>query len=203
MASKKDPTRFLRWFRVLPMLVLVIALAASATLAASPTTLVAQVFYPVKYAEQIEESSARHGVDPLLVAAVAKCESNWNEAAESGAGAVGLMQVMPTTAAELAERGLVDGAAYDAGDLTDGAVNIEYGCAYLGILQNELSSEDEVICAYNAGLGAVQKWLEECGSVPENVGYSETKYYFERVKAAYEGYQKSYPNGLTLRAGTE
>lgn len=199
MASKK-PTRFLRWFRVLPMLVLAVAFAGSATLAASPTTLVAQAFYPVKYAERIEESAARHGVDPLLVAAVVKCESNWDEAAESSAGAVGLMQVMPTTAAELAERGLVDGDAYDAASLADPVVNIEYGCAYLGILQNELSSSDEVVCAYNAGLGAVQRWLDEGGSVPENVSYSETKYYLERVKAAYEGYQKSYPDGLTATA---
>ena len=201
MASKK-PTRFLRWFRVLPMLVLAVAFAGSATLAASPTTLVAQAFYPVKYAEQIEESAARHGVDPLLVAAVVKCESNWSEAAESSAGAVGLMQVMPTTAAELAERGLVDGAAYDASSLADPAVNIEYGCAYLGVLQNELSSSDEVVCAYNAGLAAVQRWLDEGGSVPENVGYSETKYYLERVKAAYEGYQKSYPDGIAAEAAS-
>ena len=196
MASKKT-TRFCRWFRVVPMVVLTVAFAGSATLAASPTTLVAQAFYPVKYVEQIEESAARHGVDPLLAAAVVKCESNWNDGAESAAGAVGLMQVMPSTASELAERGYVDGDAYDANSLTDPAVNIEYGCAYLGILENELSSDDEVVCAYNAGLGAVQGWLEEGGSVPENVCYSETKYYLERVKAAYEGYQKSYPNGLT------
>lgn len=194
--SKKNPTRFLRWFRVVPMFVLAVAFAASATLAASPTTLVAQAFYPVKYAEQIQESAARHGVDPLLAAAVVKCESNWDESAQSSAGAVGLMQVMPSTAAELAERGLVDGGTYDASALTDPSVNIEYGCAYLGILQNELSSCDEVVCAYNAGLAAVQGWLDEGGSVPENVSYAETKYYLERVKVAYEGYQKSYPDGL-------
>lgn len=194
--SKKNPTRFLRWFRVVPMFVLAVAFAASATLAASPTTLVAQAFYPVKYAEQIQESAARHGVDPLLAVAVVKCESNWDESAQSSAGAVGLMQVMPSTAAELAERGLVDGGTYDASSLTDPSVNIEYGCAYLGILQNELNSCDEVVCAYNAGLAAVQGWLDEGGSVPENVSYAETKYYLERVKVAYEGYQKSYPDGL-------
>ena len=201
MASKK-PTRFCRWFRVVPMVALAVAFAGSATLAASPTTLVAQAFYPVKYAEQIEESAARHGVDPLLAAAVVKCESNWDEGAESSAGAIGLMQVMPSTAAELAERGLVDEDAYDSDSLSDPVVNIEYGCAYLGVLQNELSSSDEVICAYNAGLAAVQGWLEEGGSVPENVSYSETKYYLERVKAAYEGYQKSYPDGLTASSAS-
>ena len=196
MASRK-PTRFFRWFRTLPLLVLTVAFVASATLTAAPTTLVAQVFYPVKYASAINESAARHGVDPLLAAAVAKCESNWEETAQSGAGAVGLMQVMPTTAAELAEQGVVDGAAYDPDNLLDPVTNIEYGCAYLGVLEGELDGEDEVICAYNAGLAAVQKWLDAGGSISETVSFAETKYYLERVKVAYAAYQKCYPDGLS------
>jgi len=196
MASRNQ-TRFFRWFRTLPLLVLAVAFAASATLTAAPTTLVAQVFYPVKYASAINDSASRHGVDPLLVAAVAKCESNWNEAAQSSAGAVGLMQVMPTTATELAELGLVDGDSYDPDDLLDPVTNIEYGCAYLGVLESEFNGDDEVICAYNAGLAAVQKWLEDGGSISETVSFAETKYYLERVKVAYTAYQKCYPDGLS------
>lgn len=196
MASRK-PTRFFRWFRTLPLLVLAVAFAASATLAATPTTLVAQAFYPVKYASAINESASRHGVDPMLAAAVAKCESNWEEGAQSSAGAVGLMQVMPSTAAELAELGVVDGSAYDPNSLLDPVTNIEYGCAYLGVLESELGSQDEVICAYNAGLAAVQGWLEQGGSISETVSFAETKYYLERVKVAYAAYQKCYPQGLS------
>lgn len=196
MARAKDKTRFFRWFRALPLLVLTVAFIACATLSATPTTFVAQTFYPVKYPDAINESAARHGVDPMLVAAVAKCESGWNADAQSRAGAVGVMQVMPSTAEELAELGVVDDSAFDPAALDDPATNIEYGCAYLGVLQRELSDDDEVICAYNAGLAAVQGWLESGGSVADDVPFSETKYYLERVKQAYEGYKRSYPDGF-------
>lgn len=196
MPRARKKTRFFRWFRTLPLLALLLTYVASATLAATPTTLVAQVFFPVKYAGAIAESAERHGVDPLLAAAVAKCESGWNESARSDAGAVGLMQVMPGTASTLAAQGEVDGSAFDPSGLSDPRTNIEYGCAYLGVLERELGSDEEVICAYNAGLGAVQSWLEAGGSVPENVSFAETRFYLEKVKAAYEGYKTCYPNGL-------
>lgn len=200
MAKKDKTTRFLRWFRVLPILALAVSFAACATLAAAPTTLVAQTFYPVKYGALIQESAARHGVDPYLVAAVAKCESGWDAGACSAAGAVGVMQVMPSTALDLAERGSVDASEYDPNDLADPATNIEYGCAYLGVLSQELSSNEEVICAYNAGLAAVQGWLDGGGTVEQNVSFAETKYYLERVTQAYQGFKTCYPEGLPAEA---
>lgn len=179
------------------MLALALTFGVCATLAATPTTLVAEAFFPVSYASYIEESAARHGVDPMLAAAVAKCESSWNASAVSDAGAVGVMQVMPSTAQTLVEQGVVDGGTFDVANLTDPATNIEFGCAYLGVLERELSSEDEVICAYNAGLAAVQGWLADGGTIPEDIDYAETRLYLEKVKIAYDGYQTCYPNGLT------
>lgn len=179
---------------------LVLTFVVSATLAATPTTLVAQLFFPVEYPDYIQESAERHGVDPLLAAAVAKCESGWDAQALSDAGAVGVMQVMPGTAQTLAAQGEVDASVYDPQALADPQTNIEYGCAYLGVLQDELASEDEVICAYNAGLGAVQGWLDAGGSVPENVEFAETRFYLEKVKAAYAGFKQCYPEGLTVAA---
>ena len=76
-------------------------------------------------------------------------------------------------------------------------MNIEYGCAYLGYLQTHLSSLDEVIAAYNAGIGTVQGWIADGATLPEGIEYAETRAYLERVRAAYEGYQRSYPEGLT------
>ena len=181
---------------MVPIVLLAVTLVIVATVAATPTSL-GRYLHPVSHAEAIEEASERHGVDPLLVCAVIQCESGWDEGAVSPVGAVGLMQVMPDTARSLVSLGLVDDDAYDPDDLADPATNIEYGCAYLGYLQEHLSGLEEVIAAYNAGIGAVQGWISEGGTIPEDVEYAETRAYLDRVLAAYEAYQDSYPNGIT------
>lgn len=186
---------FLRWYRVVPAVLLVVTLLVCALPHLMPTT-VGRSYYPVSYAQEIEDAAGRYGVDPLLVCAVIKCESGWDSSAVSSVGAQGLMQLMPETAADLVEMGLVDGTAYDATDLTNPTVNIEYGCAYLGFLQKNLSSTQEIIAAYNAGIGTVLSWLEDGGSVPDNISYVETRVYLERVQEAYEGYAQAYPSGI-------
>lgn len=193
---RRKAGRFLRWYRTLPMLALAATLGLCGALEAAPTTLARQLLYPVSDVEAIESASSRYGVDPDLVAAVIKCESGWNASAVSSAGAVGLMQVMPETAQSLVEMGLVDGGAWDPANLTDPATNIEFGCAYLGYLQSRLSSTEEIVAAYNAGIGTVQGWLEEGGVIPDDIAFAETKAYLQKVTLAYEGYQKSYPTGL-------
>ena len=189
--------RFLRWFRVVPLVALALALGVSAALAAAPATLVRDVLFPVSHGAAIHAAAERHGVDERLVCAVIKCESGWDADAVSPAGAVGLMQVMPDTARSLVSLGLVDGSRYPDADLSDPEVNIEYGCAYLAFLEGNLSSLDEVVAAYNAGIGAVQGWLAEGGSIPDDIGYAETRVYLDRVRLAYEGYRESYPTGVS------
>lgn len=189
--------RFFRWYRTLPLLLMGVLLALSLGLNALPRSLVRSFLFPVEHAQQINASASRHGVDPYLAAAVIKCESDWNESARSDAGAVGLMQLMPETAESIASRGLVSASAFDPADLTDAATNIEYGCAYLGYLEGQLGSQDEVIAAYNAGLGSVQSWkANSSGSLAENIQYPETRFYLQRVNDAYAHYQELYPQGL-------
>lgn len=197
MPRHRRPERFLRWHRVLPVVALAITLIVCGVLAATPTTLGRQLFYPVDHVDEIVAAAERHGVDPELVCAVIKCESGWDEDARSGAGAVGLMQVMPDTALSLNALGIVSADEYDPNALSDPTVNIEYGCAYLGYLQNHLSSLDEIVAAYNAGIGTVQGWIADGGTIPEGIEYAETRAYLERVRSAYDGYQRSYPNGIT------
>ena len=93
--------------------------------------------------------------------------------------------------------GLVDGSAWDADNLTDPSTNIEFVCAYLGYLQGRLSSTEEMVAAYNAGIGSVQGWLDEGGVIPDDIAFAETRAYLQKVTLAYEGYQRSYPSGLT------
>ena len=181
--------------------VLALALVVAATFLIwemlTPASPANRLLYPVHHRQEILESARRHDVDTDLVCAVIKCESDWDENAVSHVGAVGLMQVMQETAQDLVSMGAVDGEAYPLTDLSDPRVNIEYGCAYLGYLQTHLSSLDEVIAAYNAGIGTVQGWIADGATLPEGIEYAETRAYLERVRAAYEGYQRSYPEGLT------
>lgn len=199
--SRRGRTRghgFIRWYRVVPLVLVGIVVVACAILAATPTTLARRTLYPVSHAQDIQTSADRHGVDPLLVAAVIKCESGWDENAQSSAGALGLMQVMPQTSSELARMGLVDSGTYDPSNLLDPATNIEYGTAYLACLQKNLSSTDEVIAAYNAGMGKVEEWLAQPGELADNITYTETREYLRRVNEAYQGYRDSYPTGLVV-----
>ena len=153
--------------------------------------------YPLQYDYLVRQYAYEDKVDPALVASVILVESKFDERAASQPGAHGLMQVMPDTARSLVEMGLVDGSAWDAGNLTDPSTNIEFGCAYLGYLQGRLSSTEEMVAAYNAGIGSVQGWLDEGGVIPDDIAFAETRAYLQKVTLAYEGYQRSYPSGLT------
>jgi len=195
--SRYVDTRFWRWWRKVPIVVMAILLAVALAYQMAPGALLRQFLFPVQYADYIEESSERYGLDPYLVCAVIKCESNWDAEAESSAGAQGLMQLMPETAEYVATWSHVDSATYRADNLTDPATNIEYGCAYLAYLLEELGSQDAAIAAYNAGLGSVQSWISEGESVEDlDIQYPETASYVESVNFAYQRYQELYPDGI-------
>lgn len=194
-----DSVRFWRWYRTIPILAMALVAALSVGLISMPGSLIRRYMLPVHYESLILESSSRHGVDPLLACAIIKCESNWDASITSDAGAVGLMQLMPATSAELAEYGLVDGWTYDPSNLTDAGTNIEYGCAYLGQLQNQLGSTDEVIAAYNAGPGSVEEWLQSGADITEAISFPETAFYLKRVNETYKLYQRYYTGTLSER----
>src|SRR5687768_4021881 len=115
----------------------------------------------------IAEHSAAHAVNPDLVRAVIQAESAFNPRARSHKGAMGLMQLMPATAAE-----------YRVTDAYDPAQNIRAGVAYLKSLLTRFSNNVELaLAAYNAGPGAVKKYG---GTVPP---YRETRDYIAKIKS--------------------
>lgn len=195
----RECPRFWRWYRTLPILAMLVVVGLTYGLSAMPSSLARRYLFPVSYRDAILSSSERHSVDPLLVCAIIKCESGWNASAVSDAGAVGLMQLMPSTSQELADYGLVDAWGYDPSDLTTPETNIEYGCAYLGQLGSLLASTDEVICAYNAGPGSVEGWLSGGGDIADVIAFPETALYLKRVKDAYNSYQALYTETLSER----
>lgn len=122
-------------------------------------------------AELLEQAARRNGLRPEFVRSVASAESALNPTAVSPKGAIGLMQLMPGTAAELGV------------DPKDPAQNADGGARYLrGLLEKYKGDPDGVrlaLAAYNAGPGAVEK---HGGSIPP---YRETRQYVDRVVGKY------------------
>jgi soluble lytic murein transglycosylase-like protein len=116
-----------------------------------------------KYADLINGAAARFGVEPTLVAAVTRAESNFNPRAVSGAGAKGLMQLMDGTARMLGVK-----------DSFDPAQNVEGGTKFLGEMLKKFKKPELALAAYNAGPGNVAKY----GGVPP---FKETQTYVKRV----------------------
>jgi soluble lytic murein transglycosylase-like protein len=121
------------------------------------------------YDEIIESAAATHGVRPELVRAVIQVESGFNPRARSRVGAMGLMQLMPDTAADLG----VDNP-------WDPTQNINGGVAYLGSLIREFGDEVLALAAYNAGPGAVNRYGQQ---VPP---YRETRDYVRKITSRSE-----------------
>lgn len=198
--SQGPSQRFWRWYRALPLVGLLLCFAVALVFKTLPASMARNTIAPVRYAQQIQDASVRHEADPYLVCAVIKCESGWDPAAQSAVGAQGLMQVMPATAQELVRMGLVDGAAYPPDQLFDPTTNIEYGCAYLGYLSKQLSSQESIIAAYNAGIGQVLKWQQQASQdgkpFRDHINFAETFAYVSNVTVAYHEYVEYYPEGI-------
>ena len=183
-----------KWYRVIPMFLILILGLISFGFTYAPSFLLTPL-YPLHYVEEISDSSTRHSVDPFLVTAVISCESGWDEDAQSALGAQGLMQLMPDTVKDIQDMGLVDSKKYPAENFEDPAVNIEYGCAYLRYLLNYFSGNtDRAIAAYNAGLGNVDEWIDDGGVLHNAITYPETQAYLIRVNNAHIRYQELYGN---------
>jgi len=151
--------------------------------------------YPIDYEAYVKQSSISHNLDPYLVCAVIKSESNWDSEAESNQGAQGLMQLMPETAQDMIAKGLVDGGEYSADNLNDPATNIEFGCAYLSYLLAYFNgSTDSAIAAYNAGMGNVDGWAQQSTSLHNAITFPETQAYLIRVNNAWVRYKTLYPD---------
>ncbi|MDY2776847.1 MAG: lytic transglycosylase domain-containing protein [Collinsella sp.] len=187
--------RFLAWYRVLP-LAAVLALGSISAVYSYAPALLFEVIYPLRYEEEISRSAAAHGVDPYLVAAVIETESGWDPKAISSQGARGLMQLMPETAHDMVDKGLV-AEGFSAQDLEDPSTNIEIGCAYLAYLINYFNgATDRAIAAYNAGMGNVDDWAKEDTVLHNAITFPETQAYLIRVNNAHDRYRQIYPEAF-------
>lgn len=147
--------------------------------------------YPKPYTESIRRTGYP---DENLIYAVIKTESSFEEQAFSASGAVGLMQIMPSTADFL-----VDIYRLKSGALTDPDYNIYIGIQYIRYLENKFENLTTVLAAYNAGEGNVSKWLADKnyssdGKQLDFIPFIETKNYVKRVQKNYKFYNFFYKN---------
>ena len=150
--------------------------------------------FPLKYENEIAVASEAFDVDPVLIASVIKCESGYNHEAVSMKGAEGLMQLLPSTAEYLAKK-----LKYGDYDLKNPEDNIMLGTYYLSLLSEQFNDEKLALCAYNAGPGNVQKWLNDKENLDENgelenIPFDETCNYLKKCKQAkkYYNYKRNY-----------
>jgi soluble lytic murein transglycosylase-like protein len=149
------------------------ATAPVATLASTGAAPTSALPAGVPYGAETTAAARKHGIDPALLAGLVRRESNFDPTAGSPAGARGLTQLMPGTAAGLGVT-----------DLTDPAQSLEGGARYLAQQLATFGGDvTKALAAYNAGPGAVQRY----GGVPP---YAETQAYVQKVQAfaaAYRG----------------
>jgi len=151
-------------------------------------------FFPMKYQEKIEILSDKYDVSGAIVASIANVESNFNEKAVSNKGALGVMQLMPSTAEWLAEK---TGIEYDKEKLFDGEYCLELGAYYISFLIDFFDDERLAICAYNAGQGNVSYWLtnkqySSDGKTLDYIPFEETRNYLAKVLNQYNYYKNKY-----------
>lgn len=151
--------------------------------------------YVKEYSESVEKYSKQNNLDPNLVYAIIKAESNFNENAVSSSGAVGLMQLMDKTANEVADK--LDIPNYNIDMLYKTDDNIKLGTKYYSILYEKYGNNAVALMAYNAGGGNVDRWIQngiikKDGSDAENIPYKETNNYVRKILRDYEIYKELY-----------
>lgn len=137
--------------------------------------------FPLAFASDIRKQSKKHKLDPAFAFAIARRESSFMHDAYSDAGAVGLMQVLPSTVKFMAKKRVKSKVLFNAGK------NVGYGTRYLRYLMNQTDNNAVLTTAsYNAGIFRVKKWVRYALPADiwiETIPYKETREYVKSVMA--------------------
>jgi soluble lytic murein transglycosylase len=159
---------------------------------------IAKRSFPLHYKEYILKYSNENNLDPYLVTAVIRTESNFNSDALSRKDAKGLMQIMDDTAKWIAQRLKIK--KFKTEDIFDAETNIKFGCWYLNNLREQFGENPELIlAAYNGGRGNVKNWLNnkkysKDGKSLQYIPFRETDRYIKKVRVTYNVYKYLYPD---------
>ncbi|MFZ3209164.1 MAG: transglycosylase SLT domain-containing protein [Geobacteraceae bacterium] len=151
--------------------------------------------YPLAFREEVERQALKSGIPTGLVYSIIRTESNFYPAALSPAGAIGLMQLMPSTAKALANG---ENGKFKTDRLTMPKENIRMGIRHLrGLLTLYKGDRMLAVAAYNAGEGNVNRWLKTAGDLQrdvfiESIPFAETRRYVKKVLEGSENYNRLY-----------
>jgi soluble lytic murein transglycosylase len=146
--------------------------------------------YPLRYEAIVMGHARNYDLPPTLLAAVIYTESKFDPSARSGAGAVGLMQLLPETAEGIAIR--TGGDRFVVDDLLDPEINVRYGSWYLRSLIDRYDNVKTALAAYHAGPGNVDRWRRN----GIGIQFPETRAYVARVFDAERVYAEAYAEEL-------
>ena len=178
-----------RWLVVVA--VVVASLGVFAYLQHTEPPWYARLWYPLRYTSIVDGHAAHYHLDPALLAAVIEAESKFNATARSDAGAVGLMQLTPSTAKGIAL--YTGGHNFRLSDLTNPEINVRYGAWYLRHLLDRYHGDERVaLAAYNAGEDNVDRWQRE----HVGIQFEETRDYVKRVEHLKKIYRRAYASQL-------
>jgi len=153
-----------------------------------------KLLYPAAYSEFILPLSEEYVFPDFIFYALVREESLFDADISSSAGAVGLSQLMPSTAEDVASRiGLV------VEDLNDPALNLRLGAWYLDHLIGRTENYSQALFAYNGGITRVRRWVREYGYLPgdlllEKIPFAETAHYGRKVLVSSVLYGYFYDN---------
>ena len=179
------------------MLLVTVAVVVVGVLLAMPLAkkAVNELSLPLHYQDVIRQQAAEKHLDPALVAAVIYAETKFDPRV-SGAGAEGLMQIMPQTAEFLAHRS--GATSFTVADLGEPQVNIAYGSYYLRYLLDEYGgNETFALAAYNGGESNVDRWVADArhqghSLTVNEIPFPETRAYVQKVLKAQQDYRHKY-----------
>lgn len=146
--------------------------------------------YPIFYRDYVNEYSKIFDVDPYLVFATIKAESNFEKDATSSKGAKGLMQILDNTGEEIFDKLKV---SENKRDLYNPEINIMVGTFYLSELLDRYNGQEEkAVAAYNSGMTNVDRWSSENKEFKSEIDFEETINYVEKIEHNHKMYRFFY-----------
>ena len=152
--------------------------------------------YPLHYEHLVEKYAEQYEVEPALIYAMILEESRYRTDAISWAGAIGLMQIMPSTGKEIARQ--LNIRRFRSSMLKDPEVNIRMGTKYIGYLNSIFDDNAMLVSgAYNGGPGRMKRWLEsknikDIDEFVEKITIRETRLHIKKVINSYDNYVEIY-----------